>query len=227
MRAKNDCSKAVKARGTRNTSKAAAVTAIPKEANEGVRMSITERYIELHAAASTLHRHLGETLEHWLDYLKADLTDSMQDDGDSEFGWSNHEGAPYCKVNPLYSFIAWRNPKSVGVYSDEVSSQQLSIPLGIDVSPVVDHENGGRLLVRHTPDYWRTDTSLLTVQEARAFANELLKVAQYCEEHVYHYGLCEVEKRVDTVDRLCRELERKEQIIQGKPESKLHMPKED
>lgn len=160
--------------------------------------NVCGRMLELNVAAEALLRHLGESLGHWIDFLREDAAvsnsrqsspDDLDDYEEPYMSWHNLDRIPYCDADDVYRYIAQRNPKSIGLNTGNGEAGLSPHDIEFSVRPVVDHEHGGQLLVRVSPPEGRIDTSELTIREARRFAHDLLWAADYCENHVYDYFL--------------------------------------
>lgn len=192
MSIKKSCKKASQTRGKLvNKASAGSCGALVRSQALNVdHVRVIENWIELNGAAEILRNHLGKNIDDWLDFLRNDASLSKTDaDEDADMMWTNRDRIPFCSANDLYRYIASKNPKSLGLYALGSSASKSPYDLEFAVNPVVDHENGGRLLIQSRPPEGRLDTSLLTVSEARELANRLLEAAQYCESHAYDYFL--------------------------------------
>lgn len=160
------------------------------------RVNINAGYVEINEAAQLLHRHLGKDIDHWLEFLREDLHNSRHEDEDHDLPWQNIEGVPHCSTPEFYSYIAQRNPKSLGLGTSDCLDEKSPYFEAYGVMAHVDYEHGGRLLVGFGPHSERHDYAYLTAREALALAQKLLNVAQYCETHDYHFGLCKTELKL-------------------------------
>jgi len=149
-----------------------------------------QRMRDSRSAARLLHHHLGETVEHWIDYLRQDRAEAFDSPEECGIPWIHERGEFYYAEADLYGYVHLHNPTALGLDDrfGAVERSRNSFECTVEVD--VDFAHRGRLMVHlFTEKTCEGARPWLTPDAARVLANKLETAAAECEQ--YHYDFLE------------------------------------
>lgn len=142
------------------------------------------RWIEPQRAAEIMTSSLGQDIDHWKDFVKMDALAarmSVGKDGSSDHGdhfmWRKYKRVYCCTTAHLFKYISSQNPQNNGLPIGGIAIDESECFVEFSVSPVTDVTNGLHWVVHYFPMNSQIDSTMLTFDEARKFAKQLLTAA--------------------------------------------------